>query len=1038
MTPNSQKLLLTLFCLLFTCEILGQSQHTSDIDSLSFQTIDTVEILKASWEKIKNLNPIEDSSQINSLLKKYQTLSHEYGFRFENEFNNRRLHFSYHQLFDELAILEDKNGSLSIETISHPDYQNKFKRNDSDKNINREIVNIFPIPDNYNPHSVYWVKFNATNLNEVEEEAWFMVGWIERSWEEIEIYKDNGTTVQKVGNSGLRTPTDKKTVDDWRNLIQIKVPPKSQHTYYLRLEGLFFPKYPDRISLYHYDEKVYWKQKSLALFEDGVFLGITFLLLLIVSVLYYYGRDKDTLYFAILLIGIWLYEFADSENIGSSNFYSELFPGALESGQVIAIIGFIMMLYGGVFFTLSFLKTKDFAPKIRKLIILIFNLSITGYIILATFNVVLHPFFEYPSGFKWITNYMFSMLLLISLFPILVLVISVIAWKKKHPLARIFIICYLPLVVSSFAGAIGEAVFDISLSSNHFNMALRIGHFATYFLFTIAIFNKRQKEKDEILKKRLELSHQLNQEQQEANRLKELDTFKGKLYTNITHEFRTPLTVIIGMAEQIRSKPKKYLEQGTRLIESNGKNLLQLINQLLDLSKLENKSLQLNLQQSDIIPYLRYLAESFHTYANSKNLSLQFFTTEESLIMDYDIEQTKQILTNLISNAVKYTPNDGEVIIRVSKNHSFLTLEIKDNGIGISDKDLLNIFDRFYQVDSSMTRKGGGTGIGLAHTRELVHLMNGKIEIQSSIGRGTSVFVNLPIQRKAKIIKNVEAKENGFSNSPTKKNNSNYLQNSTKEHKKFPQLLIVEDNPDVVIYLKTCLHDNYQIDVAYNGKIGIEKALENIPDIIISDVMMPEKNGYEVCDFLKNDERTSHIPIILLTAKSDIPSKIQGLKKGADVYLSKPFNKEELLIRLENLMKRQKRMIAYFSKQKIFFSNYQADKVIEDNIQLEHVFIQKVKNIIEENYSDDTFTLSVLCQKLKMSRSQLFRKMKATIGTSPSEFIRKYRLEKAKLLFETTPMNISEVAWKVGFKDPSHFSKAYQKEFGHSPNTTDK
>ena len=540
------------------------------------------------------------------------------------------------------------------------------------------------------------------------------------------------------------------------------------------------------------------------------------------------------------------------------------------------------------------------------------------------------------------------------------------------------------------------------------------------------------------LKKRWALQNQLQFEQQEAIRLKELDNFKSKLYTNLTHEFRTPLTVILGMVGQIKNEPNKYLDEGTRLIEANGKSLLQLINQLLDLSKLEDKSFRLNYEHGDIIPYLRYVVESFQTYANSKNLLLRFFTTLEGLNMSYDAEQIKQILTNLISNAIKFTPSGGEIIVKVEQENSSLKITVKDNGIGISEKELPNIFDRFYQVDSSSTREGEGTGIGLAHAKELVKLMEGVISVESKLDEGTEFMVQLPIESsnelaKMKSIQPYSQKENISISINSNASNSKSIENKSNLSPDAPSLLIIEDNADVVTYLKSCLSRLYQIDVAYNGRIGIDKALEHIPDIIISDVMMPEKDGFEVCDFLKNDERTSHIPIILLTAKADVSSKLVGLKRGADVYLSKPFVKEELLIRLENLVARQKKMVAYFAQQKLSIENTLVKNELDEALKFEDAFIQKLKKVIGENYSDENFSLPQLCQKIQMSRSQLFRKMKALVGISPSDFIRKYRLEKAKELLESSQINVSEVAWKVGFKDLSHFSKAFHKEFGHSP-----
>lgn len=541
------------------------------------------------------------------------------------------------------------------------------------------------------------------------------------------------------------------------------------------------------------------------------------------------------------------------------------------------------------------------------------------------------------------------------------------------------------------------------------------------------------------LKRRWQLQNQLKLEHAEAQRLKELDSFKSQLFTNLTHEFRTPLTVILGMADQIKNDPAKDLQIKTNLIERNGQNLLRLINQLLDLSKLENKSFQLHLQQDNIIPYLRYVTESFQTFANSKNLALRFYVYQESIIMDFDPEQIKQVLTNLISNAVKFTPSGGEVSVLLTQEKKELIITVKDTGIGISDQALPHIFDRFYQADSTTTRQVQGTGIGLAHTQELVKLMDGSISVSSKLEKGTAFTVKLPIQQQATKVTTLETTEKlpdwmpEVSNIavPTLANTSSNLQ------KDIPQVLIIEDNPDVVIYLKSCLQPLYQIDVAYNGKIGIEKAVENIPDLIISDIMMPEKNGYEVCDFVKNDERTSHIPVILLTAKADVASKLVGLSRGADAYLAKPFNKEELLIRIKTLLEKQHKMAAYFIN-KLQLSTPAHSPAINiteasEDLQIEDVFIQKVRKIVAENYSDEHFALPVLCQKIRMSRSQLFRKMKALIHQSPSEFIKTYRLTQGKILLETTDLTVNEVAWKVGFKEASYFSRTFQEQFGVTP-----
>ncbi len=533
----------------------------------------------------------------------------------------------------------------------------------------------------------------------------------------------------------------------------------------------------------------------------------------------------------------------------------------------------------------------------------------------------------------------------------------------------------------------------------------------------------------------------------EANRVKELDAFKSTFYTNITHEFRTPLTVILGMAKQIEERPQQYLDEGIKLIKRNGKNLLGQINQILDLSKLETNSLQLNIIQGDVIEFLRYSTEAFQSYANGQNLSLRFFSPVEKLQMDYDPDTIQNIMSNLISNAMKFTPSGGDVKVLLENDDEQLIIKVQDSGVGISEKDLPHIFDRFYQVENLNGSEVYGTGVGLAYVQELVKVIEGNISVKSEVGKGTTFIVNLPIKRKAAIAENGISKVETQTWKPIQKRvdvvgdtkiSSSKIDSTLNTNENLPNLLIIEDNADVVIYLKSCLSDLYQIEVAYNGKIGIEKALETIPDLIISDVMMPEKDGFEVCDVLKNDEKTSHIPLILLTAKADSSSKIVGLKRGADAYLSKPFDKEELLVRLEMLVERQKKMVTYFSQKNQTNGKLQTIIEVEEAIQIEDIFIQKVKTIIEENYSDEGFALPQLCQKIGMSRSQLFRKMKALINTSPSDFIRTYRLEKAKALLETTEMNVSEVSWEVGFKDVSHFSKSFQNAFGHLPSQESK
>lgn len=554
------------------------------------------------------------------------------------------------------------------------------------------------------------------------------------------------------------------------------------------------------------------------------------------------------------------------------------------------------------------------------------------------------------------------------------------------------------------------------------------------------VFLKKRWQLQERLKREQE---RLKREREESVRLKELDSFKSRVYTNLTHEFRTPLTIILGMADQVEGAPAQEQKEGLARIRQNGRELLRLIDQLLDLARLENQSLRLHWMQGDIVPYLHYMTDSFYSFANSKNLSLQFFSTVEELVMDYDPEQIKQVMTNLLSNAIKFTPSGGAIKVRVARDQERLRIEVTDTGIGMAPEELQHVFERFYQIDASSTRKGSGSGIGLAHTQELVKLMEGNIEVESELDKGTTFRIMLPIRLRENTPAGIPEELTDRSVGATPANDAVASPQPAAGMGDLPEpsdtnprplLLIIEDNADVVAYLKICLGSLYQLDVAFNGKVGIEKALEKVPDLIISDVMMPEKDGLEVCHTLKNDEATSHIPIILLTAKADHDSRISGLRTGADAYLYKPFDKEELMVRIEMMIKNQQKLKAYFSRK--FQHGFTAGQPAEETGETpaaEDAFIERIRQIVEANYADEDFGVPELSKKAKLSRSQLYRKMKALIDTPPSNFIKSYRLEKARQLLDNSDLNVTEVTYRTGFKDVPHFSKSFQDHFGYPP-----
>ncbi len=549
--------------------------------------------------------------------------------------------------------------------------------------------------------------------------------------------------------------------------------------------------------------------------------------------------------------------------------------------------------------------------------------------------------------------------------------------------------------------------------------------FGLYFMLmaTVIIF-LRKRELD-----RIHLQNELEKEQSEALRLWELEQVKTRFFSNLSHEFRTPLTVILGMSEEIR-EPKT----AKHTIQRSSQNLLRLVNQMLDFNKLEAGKLNLELQSGDLVAYLQYLVESFQSLAAHKNVRLIYEPAIEQFEVDFDEAKIQHIVSNLLSNAIKFTPPGGKVTLEIRKLEiegvQFpISISVSDTGIGIPAMHLSRIFERYFQVGDAISKGEPGTGIGLAFTKELVELMDGNIEVESEVGVGSVFRVLLPLAKTADLTvsdlalagaEKIQLPENGMA-AP--------VEPSSPENKRVNKhtVLVIEDNPEVVTYMLTLLEREYEVTVAENGEIGIAKAVHQIPDIIISDVMMPVKDGFAVTRFLKNDERTSHIPIVLLTAKADAESRLAGLERGADAYLAKPFDKKELLVRLEQLIALRKKLQARYAQ-------FEQPQPTEDiALSIEDKFLQKVNDIIEANLDDAEFNVNELCQAVGHSRPQLFRKIKALTDKSIVAYLRSARLHKARQLLQTGELNISEVAYRVGFNDPLYFSRAFSQEFGCPP-----
>jgi signal transduction histidine kinase/ligand-binding sensor domain-containing protein/CheY-like chemotaxis protein/AraC-like DNA-binding protein len=525
----------------------------------------------------------------------------------------------------------------------------------------------------------------------------------------------------------------------------------------------------------------------------------------------------------------------------------------------------------------------------------------------------------------------------------------------------------------------------------------------------------------------------------ESKHLKEVDRLKSRFFANISHEFRTPITLILGPVQKLLendtdAKNKKIFS----MIQRNALRLQKLINQLLDLSRIESGKLQLKTREFDIIDLTKSITEMFSSHAERRNMKLVFASDISKLNVFLDADKYEKIITNLLSNAFKFSEDNTE--IRVTIRHldnwhpkhkqGTCYIEVVDNGIGIRREHIARLFDRFYQVDSSVSRAYEGSGIGLSLVRELVELHHGMITVDSQPGQGSTFSVYLPLA-------NSHLNKDEIVNLPDGEINviipdlifDNVQLGENGEHNEInlPLLLIVEDNTDVQQYLADYLETEYTLIFASDGQQGYNEAIRHIPDLIISDAMMPVMDGFEMCGKIKGDQITSHIPVILLTARAGQENKIQGLQTGADDYLTKPFNINELRVRIDNLVEQRKKLQEKFLKLNPF------NPLLLNINENDRSFLGKAVQMITDNIRNNTFNTKQFASLMALDRTQLYRKIKSLTGKSVSEFIHHIRLIIATDLLKRKQGNVSEVAYDVGFSSPSYFAKKFKIHFGVSP-----
>ncbi|MAZ72575.1 MAG: hypothetical protein CMC70_05465 [Flavobacteriaceae bacterium] len=834
----------------------------------------------------------------------------------------------------------------------------------------------------------------------------------------VDVYAYHNESLIFHKKTGVEYPSAQRDIQSNWVLNQIsldKIPPNKVITLLIRAEGnsLGYPAYFNlsaRNSTSRYYHQPYQFNDSFNIFM----FGVTFIILLYHILQYLYLREKVFLWFSVWLLFCTLtHAMTIGMIIGSITVFRFPLWTFIANG----------IFYSFWFFGRAFIGSKQKYPLFDKFIIglpVILILEITG-MLLYYFVLDVQVYF---------TNISFHYIFL-NIYTICSLILSVILVFKKDIFARYF--------------GIGSIIASLFLMFGTFwslgflpRLPKFIDPFATGIFLQIIIYSFGIALRQQILIKKSQkqkLAAQLAYA--EIERIKDLDKLKTRFFSNISHEFRTPLSLIKGplnhAGKNKNEENNEYAlsEKAYQMINRNTDRLQNLIDQLLDLSKIENGKVHLSLRQGPIIGFIRSIVFSFESMAERNNVALNTSFPVELTIAYFDQDKLEKILTNILSNAFKFTPTNGSVSVSIMANDEWLFIEISDTGTGINPEDLKNIFDRFYQAEGNEEK---GSGIGLALTKELVELHGGQISVDSTKGLGTTFKIRIPhtLNRLPKDISILApdtvtpSVSSDFQSNQTRRDTT-IITKTLDRNKNAPIVLIVEDNEDLRNFIAEILNNKYQILMAVDGLQGERMAFEHIPDLIISDIMMPKKDGYELCQLLKSNLKTSHIPLIMLTAKADESYKIEGLTQGADAYLTKPFNEKELQLRIRNLIEARKKMWDHFKNLNML--------LVEDTpvTSIDDKFLQSVFKTIKENLDNEHYTVEDIARNVGFSRAQLHRKLKALTNKSAGQLIKEIRMNEAHRLLKLKTGTVSEIAYTVGYSNLSYFTKSFKQTFGVLP-----
>ena len=867
------------------------------------------------------------------------------------------------------------------------------------------------IPENFifHPNQEYWLKLTLRSAHADLPEQWIQLG----RYDEVALYCNRklvGRTGRAVNSNDCMHPVHQHCLA----LTSLSATPTD---YYFRIKtGRFQTPQPLLVELTTLKKLEHTRNEQIKnnltfyFFRIGILAIIAFMTLLSFAQ-FFTSKDKTYRCYSLYLLLTFFYLLITFEQVSSFSFFIK--NNFAKSFQALIIPSLMLSYFFYTQFVRCILDTRS--RQIR------FDRLLRNYGLMTLVFV----FLDLMIGFVFQADFyphLRSILLIITF--VIAMYIYVQIWKTKGIVARLVLTGSVIFSIGSFLGFLfttfiklpqGLGIFSSGLTYMQLSVLIEI------IFFTIALATRSR----QIEIKKAKASADLITETYEKEKLayqneksKEFEARRSRFFADTNHELRSPLTVIQGVAENLNGSQLQR-----NIILKNTTNMLYLINNMLDLARAESGDVPVNMLQDNFVNFCESQIEAWTYFAKTKDIEVIYQSSASLILMDFDDQKMEQIFSNLMSNAVKFTPPGGTITVTTDVQNEKMVLSVQDTGNGIAEEDLPRVFDRYYRAENSQNQKIEGTGIGLELVKKLVELVDGTITVSSKLDEGSTFVLCFPITKLAPY-----GKARISSNTLLTADTEEAVFNGTAPDNA-PVILVVEDNPDILNYLKNSLGQWYNMITATNGAEGIAKARESFPDLIISDIRMPVQDGLSLCETLKKDLTTSHLPIILLTASSMDEDKIKGLERGADAYVTKPFSQVELKLRIENLLQVRKSLHAYFSK------NMNSESIQQSKISKEDQhFLDNLVSFIKNNIDDEQMDVRQMMSAVNVSRPTLHSKLKSLTGCSATQFKKQIKMQEAKKLLEEGHRNISELADRLGYKYANNFSKDFKKWYGVTPN----